>query len=45
MAALGLGTDLRVVARSGGAVIAAVTLSLAVLGAISVALIWTLGIV
>ena len=44
MAALGLGTDLRVVARAGGSVIAAVTLSLVVLGVISVALIWALGI-
>ena len=44
MAALGLGTDLRVVARAGGSVIAAVTLSLVVLGGISVGLIWALGI-
>ena len=44
MAALGLGTDLRVVVRAGGPVIAAVTLSLIVLGAISLLLIWTLGI-
>jgi uncharacterized membrane protein YadS len=44
MAALGLGTDLKVVARAGGPVTAAVTLSLAVLGAISFALIRVLGI-
>jgi uncharacterized integral membrane protein (TIGR00698 family) len=39
MAALGLGTDLRVVARAGGRVTAAVTASLLVLGAISLGLI------
>ena len=44
MAALGLGTDLRVVARAGGRVTAAVTLSLVVLGAMSVGLIRLLGI-
>ncbi len=44
MAALGLGTDLRVMARAGGRVTAAVTLSLLVLGAISLTLIRTLGI-
>lgn len=45
MAALGLGTDLRVVALAGGRVIAAVTLSLLVLGAISLGLIRLLGLV
>ena len=45
MAALGLGTDLRVVARAGGKVTAAVTLSLLVLGAISLGLIRMLGLV
>ena len=44
MAALGLGTDLRTVARAGGRVTAAVTLSLVVLGAISLGLIHLLGI-
>ena len=44
MAALGLSTDLRVVARAGGKVTAAVTLSLVVLGCISLALIETLGL-
>lgn len=44
MAALGLGTDLRVVARAGGRVTAAVTLSLLVLGAMSFGLIRLLGI-
>jgi uncharacterized integral membrane protein (TIGR00698 family) len=44
MAALGLGTDLRMVARAGGRVTAAVTLSLVVLGAISLGLIRLLGI-
>jgi uncharacterized membrane protein YadS len=44
MAALGLGTDLRVVARAGGRVTAAVTLSLVVLGAISLGLIRALGV-
>ena len=39
MAALGLGTDLRVVARAGARVTAAVTLSMLVLGAISLGLI------
>jgi uncharacterized membrane protein YadS len=39
MAALGLGVDVRVVARAGARVTAAVTLSLIVLGAISLALI------
>ena len=45
MAALGLGTDLRVVARAGGRVTIAVTLSLLVLGAFSLGLIHLLGIV
>ncbi len=44
MAALGLGTDLRVVARAGGRVTVAVTLSLLVLGAISLGLIHVLGL-
>ncbi len=44
MAALGLGTDLRVVARAGGRVTAAVTASLLVLGAISLGLIRLLGL-
>ncbi len=44
MAALGLDTDLRVVARAGGRVTAAVTLSLVVLGAISLGLIHLLGV-
>jgi uncharacterized integral membrane protein (TIGR00698 family) len=44
MAALGLGTDLRVVARAGGRVTGAVTLSLLVLGAISLGLIRLLGL-
>ena len=44
MAALGLGTDLRVVARAGGRVTAAVTLSLLVLGGISLGLIRLLGL-
>jgi uncharacterized membrane protein YadS len=44
MAALGLGTDLRVVARAGGRVTAAVTLSLLVLGMISLGLIRLLGV-
>jgi uncharacterized membrane protein YadS len=44
MAALGLGTDLRTVARAGGRVTAAVTLSLIVLGTISFVLIRALGI-
>ena len=44
MAALGLCTDLRSVAQAGGRVTAAVTLSLAVLGVISFALIRGLGI-
>ena len=44
MAALGLGTDLRVVARSGGRVTAVVVLSLLVLGSISYALIRVLGV-
>ena len=44
MAALGLGTDLRVVARAGGRVTAAVTLSLMLLAAISFGLIRVLGI-
>ena len=44
MAALGLGTDLRVVARAGGRVTAAVTLSLLLLAAISLGLIRLLGL-
>lgn len=44
MAALGLGTDLKVVARAGARVIAAVTLSLLLLGRISLGLIRLLGI-
>lgn len=44
MAALGLGVDIRVVAQAGLRVVAAVTLSLVVLGAISLALIRGLGI-
>lgn len=44
MAALGLGTDLRVVARAGGRVAATVTLSLLVLGAISLGVIRVLAI-
>lgn len=45
MAALGLGTDLRAVARAGGRVTAAVTSSLLILGAISLGLIHMLGII
>ncbi len=44
MAALGLGTDLRVVARAGGRVTATVTASLLALGAISFGLIRLLGL-
>ncbi len=44
MAALGLGVDVRVVARAGLRVAGAVTLSLAVLGAISLGLIRLLGV-
>uniref|UniRef100_A0A9E8CSD4 Sulfate exporter family transporter n=1 Tax=Bosea sp. NBC_00436 TaxID=2969620 RepID=A0A9E8CSD4_9HYPH len=44
MAALGLGVDVRVVARAGGRVTAAVTLSLIALAAVSFALIRLLGI-
>ena len=44
MAALGLGTDLRVVIRAGGRATAAVTASLLVLGAISLGLIRLLGL-
>ncbi|WP_306223230.1 YeiH family protein [Bosea beijingensis] len=44
MAALGLGVDIRVVARAGGRVTAAVTLSLIVLTAVSLGLIRLLGI-
>ena len=44
MAALGLGVDVRVVARAGLRVIAAVTLSLVALGALSLALIHALGV-
>ena len=42
MAALGLGVDVRSVARAGGRVTAAVTLSLLVLGIISLGLIYAL---
>lgn len=45
MAALGLGVDVRVVARAGGRVTATVSLSLLVLGAIGIGLIRLLGIV
>ena len=45
MAALGLGTDLKVVARAGGRVTTTVTLSLVLLGGISLLLIRALGIV
>ncbi len=44
MAALGLGTDLKTVARAGGRVTAAVTLSLVLLGALSLLLIRMLGL-
>lgn len=44
MAALGLGVDLRSVARSGGRVVAAAVCSLLVLGAISLGLIRLLGV-
>ena len=44
MAALGLGVDIRVVAKAGMRVTAAVTLSLAVLGAISLGLIRLIGV-
>ena len=44
MAALGLGVDVRVVARSGARVTATVTLSLVVLIAISAGLIFGLGV-
>ena len=44
MAALGLGVDIRVVAQAGLRVTAAVTLSLVVLGAISLGLIRLLGV-
>jgi uncharacterized integral membrane protein (TIGR00698 family) len=44
MAALGLGTDLRTVARAGGRVTAAVAMSLLVLGGISFGLIRFLGV-
>jgi uncharacterized integral membrane protein (TIGR00698 family) len=44
MAALGLGTDLRVVARAGARITAAVTASLLVLGVISIGLIRLLGL-
>jgi len=43
MAALGLGVDIRVVARSGARVTLAVTLSLIVLGAMSYGLILLMG--
>ena len=44
MAALGLGVDVRSVARAGLRVTAAVTLSLLVLGAISLGLIYIVGV-
>ncbi len=44
MAALGLGVDVRVVARAGVRVSAAVTISLILLGAISLALIHVLAV-
>jgi uncharacterized membrane protein YadS len=44
MAALGLGVDIRVVAKAGGRVTAAVTISLIVLGIISLTLIKQLGV-
>ena len=44
MAALGLGVDIRIVARAGGRVTAAVVLSLLVLGAISLGLIRLAGV-
>ncbi len=44
MAALGLGVDVRVVAKAGVRVTAAVTLSLVVLGAVSLGLIQVLGV-
>ena len=44
MAALGLGVDVRVVAKAGVRLTAAVTLSLVVLGGISVGLIRLLGV-
>ena len=44
MAALGLGVDVRILARVGGRVTLAVTASLAVLVALSLALIRSLGI-
>ena len=44
MAALGLGVDVRVIARAGARVTIAVTASLMVLGAISLGLIWLIGI-
>jgi uncharacterized membrane protein YadS len=44
MAALGLGVDVRTVAKAGPRVTAAVTLSLLALGIISLGLIWGLGI-
>lgn len=44
MAALGLGVNLRVVARAGARVTIAVTASLVVLGGISLGLIWMIGV-
>lgn len=44
MAALGLGVDVRVVAKAGGPIVAAVTLSLLLLGAMSLLLVRLLGI-
>ena len=44
MAALGLGVDIRVVAKAGLRVTAAVTVSLVVLGAISLGLIHLIGV-
>ena len=44
MAALGLGTDLRMLVRAGGRVSLAVTLSLLTMLGLSVALIWLLAV-
>jgi uncharacterized membrane protein YadS len=44
MAALGLGVDVRVVAKAGPVVTLAVTLSLIVLCLISLGLIWAIGL-
>jgi uncharacterized membrane protein YadS len=42
MAALGLGVDVRVVTRAGPRVISVVTLSLAILTALALAVVWRL---